>query len=91
MNCDENCCPLNQVVESRWILLANIFSANGVPIAAEFVRLQVVALWRFGAGLQQKLAGLFGAMPTPATGQTPYIQRYQSGPVIVQAHLSVGG
>jgi len=29
-------------------------------------------------------------MPTPATGQTPYIQRYQSGPVIAQAHLSVG-
>ncbi len=36
--------PLSQVAESRWILLANIFSAHGVPIGAEPERRQVVAL-----------------------------------------------
>ena len=35
--------PLSQVDESRWILLANIFSAHGVPIGADPVRWQVVA------------------------------------------------
>ena len=42
-DCGENRRPLSQVAESRWILLANIFSAHGVPIGAESVRLQVVA------------------------------------------------
>jgi len=48
VDCGENRRPLSQVAESRWILLANIFSVHGVPIGAESVRLQVVALvnWR---------------------------------------------
>jgi hypothetical protein len=41
MNCGENRRPLSQVAESRLILLANIFSAHGVPIGAESVSLQV--------------------------------------------------
>jgi len=35
VDCGENRRPLSQVGESRWILLANIFSAHGVPIGAE--------------------------------------------------------
>src|SRR5215475_11581920 len=35
VDCGENHCPLSQVAESRWILLANIFSAHGVPIGEE--------------------------------------------------------
>jgi hypothetical protein len=38
VDCGENRRPLSQVGESRWILLANIFSAHGVPIGAESVR-----------------------------------------------------
>ena len=34
-DCGENRRPLSQVGESHWILLANIFSAHGVPIGAE--------------------------------------------------------
>ena len=34
-DCGENHRPLSQVGESHWILLTNIFSAHGVPIAAE--------------------------------------------------------
>jgi len=37
MNCGEGLRPLSQVAEPRWILLANIFSALGVPIGAESV------------------------------------------------------
>jgi hypothetical protein len=35
VNCGENRRLLSQVGESRWILLANIFSAHGVPIGAK--------------------------------------------------------
>jgi hypothetical protein len=38
VDCSENRRPLSQVAESRWILLANIFSAHGVPIGVGFVR-----------------------------------------------------
>jgi hypothetical protein len=44
VDCGEYRRPLSQVAESRWILLANIFSAHGVPIGAESVRLKVIAL-----------------------------------------------
>jgi len=43
VDCGENRRPPSQVAESRWILLANIFSAHGVPIGAESDSLQVVA------------------------------------------------
>jgi hypothetical protein len=52
---------------------------------AEMESWQIAALWRFGTGLQQKTVWCFGAMPTPATGQTLCIQGYQSGPVIALA------
>jgi hypothetical protein len=39
LDCGENRRPLSQVAESRWILLANIFSAHGVPIGAEMMSL----------------------------------------------------
>src|SRR5215475_9831824 len=42
-DCGENHRPLSQVAESRWILLANIFSAHGVPIGEESQRWRVVA------------------------------------------------
>jgi hypothetical protein len=42
-DCGENRRPLSQVGESRWILLANIFSAHGVPVGAESLSLQVAA------------------------------------------------
>jgi hypothetical protein len=44
VDCGEGRRPLSQVAESRWILLANIFSVHGAPIGAESVRLQVIAL-----------------------------------------------
>jgi len=34
VDCGENHCPLSQVAESRWKLLANIFSAHGVSVGA---------------------------------------------------------
>jgi hypothetical protein len=50
-NCGDGCRSLSEVAEPRWILLANIFSAHGVPIGAESVRRQVFApdeiLFRF--------------------------------------------
>jgi hypothetical protein len=42
VDCGKGRRPLSKVAESRWILLANIFSAHGVPIGEESVRLQVI-------------------------------------------------
>jgi len=48
MNCDEGRRSLSQVGESHWILLANIFSAHGVPIGAESDSLQVATTRKLG-------------------------------------------
>jgi hypothetical protein len=51
VDCAENRRSLSQVGESHWILLANIFSAHGVPIGPELERRQVVA-WLFSSHLE---------------------------------------
>ena len=48
VDCDEGHRSLSQVGESHWILLANIFSAHGVPIGAESDSLQVATTRKLG-------------------------------------------
>jgi hypothetical protein len=63
VDCGENHRPLSQVAESRWILLANIFSAHGVPIGAESASLRGVALSQTRSRVRARLFA-FGSRPS---------------------------